>query len=61
MITCGGCPSTWTALGAAHCSACHRTFSNVGLFDLLSLPDDELIVETYLGPYAMRNCQEVTE
>lgn len=27
------CGHTWTALGAAHCSSCHRTFSAVGLFD----------------------------
>lgn len=33
LITCGGCPATWTAMGAAHCSGCHRTFSSVGLFD----------------------------
>lgn len=32
-ITCGGCDASWTALGAAHCSGCHRTFSSVGLFD----------------------------
>lgn len=34
-ITCGGCPSTWTAPGAAHCAAqgCHQTFTSVGLFD----------------------------
>jgi hypothetical protein len=33
-IRCGGCPATWTAPGAAHCAACHRTFSGVSLFDL---------------------------
>lgn len=27
----------------------------------LSLADEELIVETYLGSWAMRNCEEVTE
>lgn len=27
----------------------------------LNLSDDELIVETYLGTYVMRDCQEVTE
>ena len=27
----------------------------------LSIPDDELIVTTYLGPFAMKNVQEVTE
>ncbi len=32
-ITCGGCTATWTALGTAHCGACHRSFSTVGLFD----------------------------
>jgi hypothetical protein len=33
-ITCSGCPATWTATTAAHCSGCHRTFSGIGLFDL---------------------------
>lgn len=32
-FTCGGCPSTWTGTSRAHCSACHRTFSGVHLFD----------------------------
>lgn len=32
-IACGGCAHTWTASGAAHCAACHETFSAVGLFD----------------------------
>lgn len=34
-VRCGGCPATWTALGAAHCAAigCHRTFSSVSSFD----------------------------
>jgi hypothetical protein len=27
------CGATWTALGAAHCSACHRTFVGASLFD----------------------------
>ena len=27
----------------------------------LTIPDDELIVETYLGPWAMKNKEEVTE
>lgn len=31
--TCGGCDATWTASRAAHCGACHRTFSGVDLFD----------------------------
>lgn len=33
--TCGGCDSTWSlsAKAACHCSACHRTFSGIGLFD----------------------------
>lgn len=30
---CRGCDHTWTALGAAHCSACHRTFTVPSLFD----------------------------
>jgi hypothetical protein len=31
--TCGGCDTTWTGLGRAHCSACHRTFSTTSWFD----------------------------
>lgn len=32
--TCGGCDSTWAGeTRRAHCSACHRTFSNAKLFD----------------------------
>jgi hypothetical protein len=27
------CDQQWTALGAAHCGECHRTFSSTGLFD----------------------------
>lgn len=27
----------------------------------LATPDEDLIVETYLGPYAMKNREEVTE
>lgn len=27
------CNQTWTALNAAHCAVCHRTFSAVSLFD----------------------------
>jgi hypothetical protein len=35
VATCGGCTRTWTALSAAHCSACHtHPFSSVRLFDL---------------------------
>ena len=34
LITCGGCDRTWTATAAAHCAACHRLFSAVGLFDM---------------------------
>jgi hypothetical protein len=30
---CAGCDNTWTALGRAHCSACHRTFSGLSSFD----------------------------
>jgi hypothetical protein len=33
-FTCSGCDETWTALTAAHCGSCHRTFSGVGLFSL---------------------------
>ena len=32
--TCGGCPQTWTALRACHCSGCHRLFSGLTLFDV---------------------------
>lgn len=32
-ITCS-CATRWTALTAAHCSGCHRTFSGVSNFDL---------------------------
>lgn len=41
MITCGGCESTWTAKGAAHCSACHRLFASVRLFDDHRSHDEE--------------------
>lgn len=34
MITCSGCDATWTGLGRAHCSKCHRSFSTVPLFDM---------------------------
>lgn len=36
LISCSGCPNTWTAGGAAHCAApgCHRLFSTPRLFDL---------------------------
>jgi hypothetical protein len=40
LITCE-CGATWTALGAAHCSACHRTFAAVGLFDAHRSQDGE--------------------
>jgi len=33
-ITCSGCRAGWTALNAAHCSGCHRTFAGPGLFDI---------------------------
>ncbi len=33
MITCGGCPTRWTAPNAAHCGKCHRLFATVSLFD----------------------------
>jgi hypothetical protein len=32
-ISCGGCPTTWTGEGRAHCSKCHRLFSSVSTFD----------------------------
>jgi hypothetical protein len=31
--TCGGCTATWTGTSRCHCSACHRTFAGVRLFD----------------------------
>jgi hypothetical protein len=34
MITCNDCGNTWTAGGAAHCTACHNLFSTPRLFDL---------------------------
>lgn len=34
QITCGGCDASWTALGAAHCAACHTLYATPGLFDL---------------------------
>lgn len=33
LIRCGGCPARWGAFGAAHCAACHVTFSTAGNFD----------------------------
>lgn len=33
IASCSGCDATWTAAAAAHCAACHRTFSSVSLFD----------------------------
>lgn len=41
LITCGGCDASWTALGTAHCSACHQTFASVGLFDAHRSQDGE--------------------
>lgn len=31
--TCGRCSATWTAMGAAHCPTCHRTYSDAEAFD----------------------------
>jgi hypothetical protein len=31
--TCGGCDNRWTGASYAHCSACHRTFIGVRMFD----------------------------
>lgn len=31
--TCGGCEASWTGDRPCHCSACHRTFAGVHLFD----------------------------
>ena len=33
VATCGGCAARWTALGIAHCGACHRTFGGLAGFD----------------------------
>ena len=35
LLTCGGCSSTWSGLGRAHCGVggCHRTFTGVTAFD----------------------------
>jgi hypothetical protein len=33
MNTCGGCTATWAALHAAHCGACHETFTTPSNFD----------------------------
>lgn len=30
---CSACCAVWTGARAAHCSACHRSFASVGLFD----------------------------
>jgi len=32
-FTCGGCDNRWSGFNRCHCSACHRTFGGVGLFD----------------------------
>jgi hypothetical protein len=31
--SCNGCGAVWSGLSACHCSACHRTFAGIGLFD----------------------------
>lgn len=33
IASCGGCDATWTGSAAAHCSACHQTFSSGTLFN----------------------------
>lgn len=33
IISCGRCESRWTGLNAAHCAACHETFTSVSAFD----------------------------
>lgn len=33
MTRCPKCPAEWTGLKAAHCAACHITFSTPGNFD----------------------------
>jgi hypothetical protein len=32
--TCGGCRARWAGDRPCHCSACHRTFAGVNLFDM---------------------------
>lgn len=29
LLGCGQCDARWTALSAAHCAGCHRTFASV--------------------------------
>lgn len=33
LARCGGCTTTWTGGGIAHCARCHRTFTTVANFD----------------------------
>lgn len=33
VATCSGCSERWKGRAAAHCSACHQTFSAITLFD----------------------------
>lgn len=33
IVSCGGCTVTWKGVGAAHCGACHLTFSSTKWFD----------------------------
>lgn len=48
-LTCGGCPSTWTGLSRAHCSACHLTFTGVSAFDRHRGADGECLLPPNLG------------
>jgi len=49
LLTCGGCPSRWSGLARAHCSACHLTFTGVSAFDRHRSADDECLDPTTLG------------
>ena len=33
LLGCGQCDARWTALTAAHCAGCHRTFAALAGFD----------------------------
>jgi hypothetical protein len=32
-ISCAGCGNRWYGIDRAHCTACHRTFADIDLFD----------------------------
>lgn len=49
LLTCGGCPSRWSGLGRAHCSACHLTFTGVSAFDRHRSSEGTCLLPTDLG------------